>query len=171
MVCNLNISEEQVIQARARPSSKKTKRKDWKKRLEYEAKYNREWRARNLEQRLEYERKWREKNRDKIRAYQKTYYKSHPDFYWKRSLRQRYGLTVEDYERMLKLQGGKCALCGALPPQGRNKHLAVDHCHKTGVIRGLLCYGCNGSLARIEDSEWMNRANKYLKKAEKGGKE
>lgn len=57
-----------------------------------------------------------------------------------------YGIDAAEYARLLKLQGGKCAICRARP---RSKRLAVDHDHQTGAVRGLLCAGergCNRSL-------------------------
>lgn len=54
-----------------------------------------------------------------------------------------YGITADDYEELLKRQGGKCAICRARP---RSKRLAVDHNHTTGEVRGLLCSRCNHDL-------------------------
>lgn len=54
-----------------------------------------------------------------------------------------YGLSPDDYDALLKLQGGKCAICRARP---KSKRLAVDHDHKTGAVRGLLCSRCNHDL-------------------------
>lgn len=54
-----------------------------------------------------------------------------------------YGLAPGDYERLLEAQGGRCAICRARP---RSKRLAVDHDHKTGAVRGLLCSRCNHDL-------------------------
>lgn len=54
-----------------------------------------------------------------------------------------YGITGDDYEALLKRQGGKCAICRARP---KSKRLAVDHDHKTGAVRGLLCSRCNHEL-------------------------
>lgn len=54
-----------------------------------------------------------------------------------------YGIDAEDYTRLFKLQGGRCAICRAKP---KSKRLAVDHSHKTGVVRGLLCSRCNHDL-------------------------
>lgn len=54
-----------------------------------------------------------------------------------------YGIDADEYERILALQGGKCAICRARP---KSKRLAVDHDHKTGVVRGLLCSRCNHEL-------------------------
>lgn len=63
----------------------------------------------------------------------------------------RYGLTVEDYEKLLKAQGGVCAICGRPPKKQR---LAVDHDHLTKRVRGLLCAFCNGRiLGRLERSK------------------
>lgn len=54
-----------------------------------------------------------------------------------------YGLTAEQYDDLLKLQGGKCAICRRRP---KTKRLAVDHSHKTNEVRGLLCSRCNHDL-------------------------
>jgi hypothetical protein len=58
---------------------------------------------------------------------------------------------------MLAAQDGLCAVCRIRPPE------AVDHCHATGVIRGLLCLGCNGRLSVVDDPEWLERATQYVK--------
>lgn len=58
-------------------------------------------------------------------------------------LRRRYGMTVEDYNRMLAAQGGCCSICGATDPGGRNKRFCVDHDHDTGRVRALVCHSCN----------------------------
>lgn len=63
---------------------------------------------------------------------------------------QRYGITVEDYEDMFSEQGGVCAICGNAQ-QSHKKALCVDHCHKTGEVRGLLCDSCNTGLGRFND--------------------
>lgn len=54
-----------------------------------------------------------------------------------------YDLSADEYEALLKLQGGKCAICRARPV---SKRLAVDHSHKSGEVRGLLCSRCNHDL-------------------------
>lgn len=67
----------------------------------------------------------------------------------------KYGMTLDDYDKMLADQGGVCASCG-LPETGRNQHgivsLAVDHCHTTGRIRGLLCMACNRTLGMLGEN-------------------
>lgn len=54
-----------------------------------------------------------------------------------------YGLDADGYRALLALQGGRCAICRARP---RSKRLAVDHDHKSGAVRGLLCSRCNHDL-------------------------
>lgn len=75
----------------------------------------------------------------------------------------RYGINVEDYERMLTAQDGKCALCYSTP--AAKKHLDVDHCHTTGTVRGLLCRRCNMALGLFKDNaRVLSAAVRYLKK-------
>lgn len=65
---------------------------------------------------------------------------------------------------MLVRQGGVCAICGG-PPDGRWKRFHVDHCHKTGRVRGLLCRKCNNGLGNFGDSvETMRKAIAYLRR-------
>lgn len=75
-------------------------------------------------------------------------------------LRYRYGITIEDYERMLAEQNNQCAICGVAPPPGRRFH--TDHNHATGVVRGLLCQRCNIGLWALEDQEFRPKAERYL---------
>src|SRR5438445_350801 len=71
-------------------------------------------------------------------------------------------LTVKNarrkyYDQLLAEQNGVCAICGCLPTYRR---LALDHCHETGKIRGLLCTRCNIALGHIEG--WLKITNKSL---------
>lgn len=72
-----------------------------------------------------------------------------------------YGITVDEYDALLKAQGGVCAICGKPP---KTRRLGVDHDHKTGVVRGLLCYFCNHRLLGgvKDDVEKLRAAVKYL---------
>lgn len=66
-----------------------------------------------------------------------------------------YGITKEQYLEMSAAQNDKCACCGrpesATTPSGKVKALCVDHCHKTNVVRGLLCSNCNSGLGMFKD--------------------
>lgn len=77
-----------------------------------------------------------------------------------RSLRYNYGLTSEQYAAMFASQGGLCAVCRG---RGGKKGLVVDHCHETGVVRGLLCHRCNVGIGALGDAPAaLRRAVKYL---------
>lgn len=80
-------------------------------------------------------------------------------------LRKVYGLSRVDYESMLHSQGGVCAICGAGKPGRGDRFFAVDHCHTTGKIRGLLCQRCNSGLGYFgEKEEVLERAIDYLRR-------
>lgn len=104
--------------------------------------------------------KWRENNRERYNASMREYRKKH---YQKLRL-IRYGLTPEQHAQMLLDQKGLCAICNSLPKGKRP--LVVDHNHKTGKVRGLLCYGCNRALHVLETIELLEAAEAYLKKHE-----
>lgn len=77
--------------------------------------------------------------------------------------KKQYGISLEQYAEMLENQGGGCAICGATKPSERTKYFAVDHCHSTGKVRGLLCSKCNRGLGLFNDKpERLKAAAKYL---------
>ena len=79
-----------------------------------------------------------------------------------RKLIKEFGITLSEYLDMCKAQDGKCFIC-QLIPRGRRKVLFVDHDHKTGKVRGLLCYKCNMGLGYFKDSAIsLRRAISYL---------
>lgn len=77
-------------------------------------------------------------------------------------LRRTYGITEADYLALLKHQGGGCAICSRKPAPGKNLH--VDHDHRSGLVRGLLCLTCNHDLLGRRDQrpELFKRAFEYL---------
>lgn len=82
-------------------------------------------------------------------------------------LKTRYGITPADYDRMLAEQGGGCAVCGAVTdPVEPNRSLAVDHCHATGKVRGVLCTVCNRTIGKFNDDPAVfERFAAYLRRA------
>lgn len=64
------------------------------------------------------------------------------------------------YESLLKAQDGRCAICRRIPDLTRR--LDIDHDHRTGVIRGLLCRGCNMRLRKDHNPDWLRAAADYL---------
>lgn len=100
-----------------------------------------------------YQKQWRDKSQEKILAY-----RNHPDVKiaakaWR--LRNDFGVTPIQYEVMFRAQDGRCAICR--DPPGK-KRLAVDHCHVSNVVRGLLCGQCNLMLGNGRDSIMNLRA-------------
>jgi hypothetical protein len=84
---------------------------------------------------------------------------------WKRAHRlKQKGLTPELFDDMLKSQGGKCALCEHEHVAGHaRKSLVVDHCHRSGRLRGLLCHSCNRAIGLMRDDPARLRyAAEYL---------
>ena len=83
-------------------------------------------------------------------------------------LRLRFGITEEQYEELLDRHGGLCALCRK-SPEDEGKSLAVDHNHKTGEIRGVLCGYCNHRiLGRHTDADLLRRMAYYLENGKTG---
>lgn len=78
-------------------------------------------------------------------------------------LKRKYGITLEEYNNLLKQQQSKCKICGQEETSERNSHLCVDHDHNTGAIRGLLCNNCNRALGLFKDNiEVLHNAIIYL---------
>ena len=98
-------------------------------------------------------------------AYRNKYNKVHREertlYRHKRDVKVLYGLSYERYEQMYREQKGFCALCET--PSVDGKRLSVDHNHKTGAIRGLLCTKCNTGLGAFNDSpKLLYKAVEYL---------
>lgn len=95
--------------------------------------------------------------------YEKTRYAGQRVETRERHLVRKYGVTLETYDKMLKAQGGLCAICKATEAGQYKAVFHVDHCHATGRVRGLLCRGCNHILGHVKDDpETLRRAIAYL---------
>lgn len=84
---------------------------------------------------------------------------------WKSKLKRLYGITPEQYHEMLANQGGVCAICGTHKRRANRptERLSVDHCHRTGRVRGLLCTRCNSALAFFDDAIFAEKVAVYLR--------
>ena len=109
-----------------------------------------EWQRKNPDRYNARNRKWCSENKDKIRATVKRFYFNHPTRRRVKTLKK-YGLTIETYNQMLFEQNGKCVICG-IPQEEMMRPFAVDHCHRTGKVRGLLCFCCNTMLGKVNDN-------------------
>ena len=82
------------------------------------------------------------------------------EFVWR--LRSAYGLEIQDYAALLFRQEGRCAVCGVAPRHDEPR-LCVDHCHRSGKVRGLLCGHCNTAIGKFrDDASRMRRAAAYV---------
>ena len=94
--------------------------------------------------------------------------KRNPDFQEKirnRHLKRIYGITVDQYTEMLYNQNGRCKICGRIKNTDKRKaFMHVDHCHKTGKVRGVLCGQCNSMLGNANDDvSILYKAIEYIK--------
>ena len=116
------------------------------------------------------QKKWREENPEKYREQwmrrkdqQAVRYQEHKEEISDAYLQKTYGITTDDYNRMLTEQNNTCAICGDECVSG--KKLAVDHNHDTGAVRGLLCCKCNRGLGIFNDQlDLLRSAVLYLEK-------
>lgn len=147
------------------------------------------WRAEHPERSREHARNWyhkhkhelkfklqrkatTEKNREARNAYGRSYHSKNRElrktYKWKR-----YGVTMDDFHRMLAEQDSRCAICRR-PETIKRKDgvphgLAIDHDHETGVVRGLLCRSCNTALGLVRDSpKILMTMIAYLTRSAKG---
>jgi hypothetical protein len=112
-------------------------------------------------------RAWQRANRERYLATQRAYIESgrKGTANRKHHLKKKYGLTVDEYDAMLALQGGGCAICGRSPRDDISLH--VDHCHDSNAVRGILCFQCNNGLGDFgHNAALLEIAAQYLKAEE-----
>lgn len=104
-------------------------------------------------------RQWYDENQDRAKENRRRH-----------QLESLYGLSIAQYEELLLAQGGVCAVCGLDEPNshgrtGKKFRLAVDHCHETGRVRGLLCQKCNRAIGLLNDNtDLLRKAIGYLER-------
>lgn len=142
-------------------------------------KTRRKYHLKNREKRNEVSKQYAAKHKEALKEYHKEYHRKHAaeislkhkqrraqsaipydrEQRRKSHLKCTFGLTTEDYDRLLESQNGVCAICGK-KPKGK---LHVDHCHATGIVRGLLCHKCNAGLGLFcDEPSLMMRAIEYV---------
>ena len=98
--------------------------------------------------------------KDEILARCKRYYKKNATIIREKQLTSKFGISIELYNKTLKKQSFCCAICG---DDSSQKRMCVDHCHKSGEVRGILCTNCNVLLGLAGDSiELFEKAISYL---------
>ena len=146
----------------------------------------------NSEKKRAYQLAYRRANSEKVRAREREYGKrkrSKPEYrerqrarqgesyrlrksqnpeyrredWYRNNLKRYYNLTEQEYQQMYQAQGGLCAICGN--PEISGRKLAVDHDHKSGLVRGLLCQRCNGGIGQLgDDISRLESAVVYLRR-------
>lgn len=108
-------------------------------------------------------------SKEKFADYMREYRKKNPQKMKQIDLKKKFNISLEFYYSLLEAQGEVCVLCKQRetkidPRSGLPFALAVDHCHKTGKVRGLLCMKCNRGLGLFEDNiDTLITAINYLK--------
>jgi hypothetical protein len=99
-----------------------------------------------------------------FKAHRRAQHALHYTQHHRAAMRMRkYGVTQEAYDALFAKQGGLCAICQGELLRGRSK-TNIDHCHTTGIVRGLLCHRCNLALGHFDDSvERLEIAIAYLR--------
>lgn len=115
---------------------------------------------------------WRKNNPDRIKELNEKHRETRRNYYQRpdvklrnrmRYIEKTFGIKYSLYEELNEKQGGLCAICGREETSAANTYLAVDHCHATGIIRGLLCSACNIGIGLFrEQIEILEKAKQYL---------
>lgn len=115
---------------------------------------NKDWRKEVLRKSAIYQKE----NREKVNKYRRAYYKRNKEKYKNWELQRKYGISLGTFKKMLQRQRNRCALC-----RKKRERFVVDHSHKTGKVRGLLCHRCNGLLGVVEAiNGYLKRVASYL---------
>lgn len=126
---------------------------------------------RNAEQKKADRRAFRAQHRDRINAQRRAAYASSPEKrakVWEGNIRQKYGLTREQFEAMRAAQHNQCAICDREMLMGNfgATRACIDHHHGTGKVRGLLCHRCNLFVGKLENIKLRDAALRYLARHE-----
>lgn len=102
-------------------------------------------------------------NKEKICANVKKYREANSESIKERNRKKKYGIEEGTFDKMILEQDNKCLVCGN--ELGKGKAIAIDHCHTSGDVMGILCSRCNLMLGMVEDNvEILNSAIEYLRR-------
>jgi len=112
--------------------------------------------------RLKWHQNWRRNNKEHAKRLNREWARRNPEKVKNAALRLRFNVTLKEYNDLLLTQNNKCAIC-LIDMSRVSRKFAVDHDHKTGKIRGLLCGQCNRGLGYFKDNiALLIRAKEYL---------
>ena len=139
--------------------------KEWMR--QYQRKYFLEHKEKNRLYRYEYNKKWVKEHPEKAREYWKKNSRKHRKAIIISNRKRRYeklGFTLDDYDKMFNSQNGKCLICKKELKEKHGRLTHLDHCHKSGLIRAILCNRCNDGLGCFDDNiTILKEAIRYLK--------
>lgn len=156
--CNVRKQRERKARIARDPEREKLKAHERYMRLA-EKGYYQKWVEEHPQSTREAFQKWKSAHLEEIKEYKRAW-----------SLRERYSMSVEEYEKLLGVQQSRCAICArderAVDPRTTAlRKLSVDHDHVTGKVRGLLCGSCNRALGLFgDDPEVLAAAETYVRK-------
>jgi hypothetical protein len=129
--------------------------------------YAKQWYNDNLKNNLKFKEEQRQRNKIDYqikKEEKKKYRESRKEENKENQLKIKFGINLEEYNNILEKQNHCCDVCG-LHKSNFTRQLAVDHCHTTGKIRGLLCSHCNLGLGKFKDNiNYLQSAINYLQK-------
>jgi hypothetical protein len=146
---------------------------------------DRKWKSNNKDKHIAASMRWKKNNKDRYKAWCKKDRENNPEKYleWQRIGREKEGIfrsikevtrlrgiTVDQYYSMVGEQDNKCAICFCKETRmsrtkGKISRLSIDHHHASGMVRGLLCHGCNQVVGHSKESiEVLKNAILYLEK-------
>jgi hypothetical protein len=102
----------------------------------------------NRDREMKKRKEWYANNREAAKEAVRRNYRENVDRISVQNACRRRGITVEQYHEMAASQNGVCAICKGA---GSKKRLSIDHCHKSGKVRALLCDNCNTSLGLLKE--------------------
>lgn len=127
-----------------------------------------EYRQKHKDQKRSYDQLYRRQNKIRRQILAENYRMNNSETVkaaYRRKHLKKYGLTLAQYEELIRKQNGRCVICKSLL-ENEIRTPAIDHCHKTGMVRGILCQSCNSGLAFLKTVANLERAIKYLKGVE-----
>lgn len=137
----------------------------------------------NRQEKIDYSAKWKKENREEVNRQVREDKKNNPEKYkeWDKAYRERngdrlielaaatrYKISIEEYHAMIEKQQNKCSICKQEETRKSSKsdektRLCIDHDHKTGAVRDLLCHDCNTAIGKMKDlPELLLAAADYL---------
>jgi hypothetical protein len=103
-------------------------------------------------------------NKEKVKNTSKNWYLNNKDKVKNTKTKRKFGITTQEKNILFAIQGYCCAICKS-KTNTRGREWDVDHCHKTGKVRGILCSNCNRGLGLFQDNAmYLLTASQYLQK-------